>query len=550
MASIRAEMASAQRTSTRARSKQASTHDFDQPHNPADEDMVQNLSRELGHRSQHSSRSSIDYDSLRQEEALMKERIEQAQRDRQKSIKTGHDLSLEEAYRQIAKYKNRAQELKQQVIAEKNARESQEKDLGELREKCSELQAELRISLEENSMLNKIAGSVHSNSTRREISDAIEKAEKATKEKNEALTRLQALELALARKSAGIDDKEANMRADIQDLQEKRALVMKSQITELEEERETWQKHAAELEAKVTLAEAKIDALGTEHGSAAARHEQAEQERDQALDDLNRLRMQTARLRSENADMRRMTGSDTASRASVSNAALEDAIAQRDEATKKYHELLSMPAGYSSDHEQVELLQLQLQKSILHRNKLSTDLRAAMERNAQSESIAQQKIHVLEAAVEDYRRMSRFNDRGSQETICMMQARQDEMRAYRSAITELREYTHSKSHAGDARASKVLAHADTAEYDQLPPNWEMMVSPEGLEYYVDHERRRTTWVHPGPKGGLGYMVGHDLSSVDEREVYADGTPILDIDPEHVVLARKVHRLRASYNGLR
>lgn len=30
----------------------------------------------------------------------------------------------------------------------------------------------------------------------------------------------------------------------------------------------------------------------------------------------------------------------------------------------------------------------------------------------------------------------------------------------------------------------------------LPPNWEVEVTLEGIRYYVDHDHRRTHWIHP------------------------------------------------------
>lgn len=30
----------------------------------------------------------------------------------------------------------------------------------------------------------------------------------------------------------------------------------------------------------------------------------------------------------------------------------------------------------------------------------------------------------------------------------------------------------------------------------LPPHWEVEVTPEGIRYYVDHDHRRTHWIHP------------------------------------------------------
>ncbi|VDK82501.1 unnamed protein product [Litomosoides sigmodontis] len=55
----------------------------------------------------------------------------------------------------------------------------------------------------------------------------------------------------------------------------------------------------------------------------------------------------------------------------------------------------------------------------------------------------------------------------------------------------------STSFAGEKLAGGVLNEELT-----LPPNWAVEVTPEGIRYYVDHNNRRTHWIHPLVKENL------------------------------------------------
>ena len=37
---------------------------------------------------------------------------------------------------------------------------------------------------------------------------------------------------------------------------------------------------------------------------------------------------------------------------------------------------------------------------------------------------------------------------------------------------------------------------------QLPEHWEARTTAEGLTYYIDHENRRSTWIHPAIEAQL------------------------------------------------
>ncbi len=46
--------------------------------------------------------------------------------------------------------------------------------------------------------------------------------------------------------------------------------------------------------------------------------------------------------------------------------------------------------------------------------------------------------------------------------------------------------------------SSIIASGESAVEEDLPlpPNWAVEVTPENIRYYVDHNTRRTHWLHP------------------------------------------------------
>ena len=44
------------------------------------------------------------------------------------------------------------------------------------------------------------------------------------------------------------------------------------------------------------------------------------------------------------------------------------------------------------------------------------------------------------------------------------------------------------------------SHSTLATDEKLPAGWEKRLTPEGRPYYVDHNRRTTTWIRPNPDG--------------------------------------------------
>ncbi|KAL3989568.1 WW domain family protein [Acanthocheilonema viteae] len=48
----------------------------------------------------------------------------------------------------------------------------------------------------------------------------------------------------------------------------------------------------------------------------------------------------------------------------------------------------------------------------------------------------------------------------------------------------------------------------------LPPNWAVEVTPEGIRYYVDHNNRRTHWIHPLVKENLPLGWTKQFDSID------------------------------------
>lgn len=260
---------------------------------------------------------SIDIDTLRKEESLIRgklERVQQERTDNVMSLKDNLFASLQQSRAQIAEYRERNHELKEQLEREIASREQAESDRNAAEELVTHLEAQLDQKIHENAALAASAGSsAHSaQDADAMLSAALQRVEISVQERDLANAKVAALESTIAKNSgslgASVGDlsiREVEMRDEIRELQELRADAMKGQIEELEEERGRWQKLAAELETKLRKAQLAIDHLGSRQGTSTARQEEAERERQQALDEMALLRKEIGHMRQESHEMQR-----------------------------------------------------------------------------------------------------------------------------------------------------------------------------------------------------------------------------------------------------
>ena len=78
-------------------------------------------------------------------------------------------------------------------------------------------------------------------------------------------------------------------------------------------------------------------------------------------------------------------------------------------------------------------------------------------------------------------------------THSVLLSKQKEINVYKAAAATLRMYVQRLEHS---EARRVLRAANTDSIDNLPDGWEAKLTSGGIEYFIDHRRQMSTWVHP------------------------------------------------------
>ena len=500
---------------------------------PNDADVRTNLDQEFSRMSQRkTSELNLHMTDLSAQNASMKEQIsivqlERAQNDQ--SVSDGLIAALEEARAQAAAYRKEVRSLTRKLGEEQEGREAAEEDAAKLREKNKRLRSTLDDQLHQTEMLNSVVkGSSQQGDLKRQILQAIEQTESAKVERDAALARVASLEKAVA--AAGSVDlhhlslHEVSMREEVRALNATRTSVMKSQLTELEMDRDRLEAEVATYRLKLEKSVMTIDSISRSHGAVTARHEEVERERDAAHVQVKALKAQVSGARFDAAHHRgRITdpsNSDSASRSSSrgtahdNDADLEEAMEQRDHAIKQCRTLQRQYATLQAEAnsgggfqlaqalEQIGVLELEIIKAGEQRRHANRDLQLALERGSQVEMAAAKSIKQLETDLKEaIAQTSIRGDFTSMEAMRLIRSKQFQAKLHMDANEKLRNFAEREAEVSqNPAAARVLTTSDVVNvstFESLPPNWEAMISPEGLEYYVDHTRQVTTWHHPG-----------------------------------------------------
>eukprot|EP00038_Savillea_parva_P028944 m.67925 g.67925 ORF g.67925 m.67925 type:complete len:588 (+) comp8477_c0_seq1:343-2106(+) len=419
-----------------------------------------------------------------------------------------------------------------------------------------------------------------------ELKELQTKVESTMKERDAARAQVRKLEQMAAIKTSNLDSREADLRSKITQAREEKVKVLQEAVNHLEVEREHYEHNIEDLQSQVAIQSGKIVEYTQQIGEWEARHDQAEAERDRALSEVAAIKSTVQGLRRQNTETSRYSiHSDTMSRSSsVSNMgplASEQVIAQRDDALDKCRRLQQQlfeerAAGGMSgaSNQSTAALRSELAKLRMQHKHMTRELQATTARTADTESRAQQTITALQRELEQARMGPQLQSGdNTAQAIHALGSRQAEVRAYKGATAELRNYLQALTDAGKPLSPHELQHvlsvADTTDYDHLPDGWEMMISPEGLEYYVDHEHKLTTWAHPctyvDPESGgrraqsqSSSRAGHAIpasplmhvSDMHETPPHSRAVSSTEIHPDHMAFQDKVSRLQNKHKGSR
>lgn len=482
-------------------------------------------------------------ETLDAQNASMKEQLSIVQQERvqhDQSLSEGLLASLEDTKIELASYRKQNRYLTNRLEEESEARKNLEAQVERLKEGNKRLRTTLDDQLHQTELLNSVVKGSTKSDVRDQIMTAIEEADKARRERDEALDQVRDYEKALAVKSsaevAQLSMHETSMREEIRDLNEQRTRTMKAQIEEYEADRDRLEVEVAGHLLKFEQAEIQIDNLSRSHGIATAQREELERERDAALAQIKLLKEQVKEARFEVSARRATDDSDRESRSSsrysrAGDTDIEDALEQRDRAVSQYHTLLrKLSRGQGVGVEQVSHLKSELETAIEQRRHAQRDLQLALDRGSHVELAAAKTIKSLQADLAEALQQSPVRgDFRSEQTLQLIRSKQFEAELQKAAANELRRFAEQEAEVNKNRvAARTLAKSDISYFDNLPRNWESMVSPEGMEYYVDHSQKVTTWLHPNYNGGS--ITLFDEGNASPTPQSHSRTPILTSNP--------------------
>eukprot|EP00035_Acanthoeca_spectabilis_P004519 m.104595 g.104595 ORF g.104595 m.104595 type:complete len:577 (+) comp12612_c0_seq2:120-1850(+) len=551
--------------------------------------VVEKLSQELSDELRESPQLTFDQTELDEDDAVLLSKREAAAQNRKSSLAESTH-SLNQLKEQLAESRRQNGEHKKQIAQFKESLRTERDRVAESAAKLDGLQNQLESKVASVTRLERLnqhlidqvkAKPSDDRGLSDELRDLQSKVERSTKERDDARAQIKTLEQIVATKASNLDSREADLRSKIEHAREEKVKVLQESVNHLEEERGQYEQNIGDLRSQVTVQTEKISDYTKQIGLWEARHEQAESERDHALAEIAKMKTDIQTLRRENRERARMSmGSDSGSRTSVAshmtNVAVEEALAQRDLAADKCRRLhqqllqerqaaaVAGAGAGAADPQQVAQLKADRARLKRELTTMTRELQASMARSTETERKAQVMIELLTHELDNARGWRYQANESTDQAVHALGSRQAEVRAYKGATSELRNYVESLATRGDRTSveelENVLLATDTAGYDQLPDGWEMMISPEGLEYYVDHSRRLTTWAHPSTyydPENMGTSTMEPLamhatrstpaSSTDPGAAYRAGS-YDEVHSDQAAFESKVSRLRNKHAG--
>lgn len=507
---------------------------------PNDADVRSNLHQEFSHLGQRkTSEVSLHMPHLQADlsaqDISIKEQISILQLQRVELDQTSNDAHMAALEARLAAREREVGKLTSELGKEQQAREAAEVEVAKLGEKNKQLRSTLDHQLHQTEMLNSVVkGPSQQGDLKRQILQAIEQTETAKFERDAALAQVASLEKELA--APGTADRlnlsmhESSLRKELGELNEKRTAGFKSQLTALEMDKKKLEYELTASSLKLKEAVFTIDSISRRHGIVQVQHEEVERERDVAHVQIKALKAQIADARLDAAHHRgRITdpnNSDSASRSSSRfsrgpDAELEDALDQRDDAIAQYRTLLQAQANSGGSLqlaqalEKIRVLESEIINASEQHRHANRDLRLAMERMSQVEMTAAKTIKQLEGDLRQA--IAQTSIRGdnftSMEAMRLIRSKQFQAKIHRKANEDLRIFAEREAEVSqNPAATRVLISSDVSSWESMPPNWQAMISPEGLEYYVDHTRQVTTWHHPGYPNSDQLLTAASLAS--------------------------------------
>jgi hypothetical protein len=334
------------------------------------------------------------------------------------------------------------------------------------------------------------------------------------RERDDAIAKANYLEERLIKKEGSSDI--LKLQGEIRSLQQELRTTAARSVAENDEELTKNQKTIADLARQLKQANKTIEAF-----SSAEQTSELQQKRSGRTEDAALLK-QLQSAQKEIAELKNIVAASDSTRIAALEAGLEEALNQRDHALAKLRHLPRSSKEASSVIKQLH--QASLVVSDLERDNVRLHqllmfekekaYRELQDHRLQRETIKrthptvsgsttvqklEQIIREKDAKIKELEERNPYrNDRMMQ---AFMLAKQHELDIYRSANLAFQELAQRISkepglNGSLKRAAEITLDQSGTVVADLPQGWEARKTKSGLTYYIDHQRKLSTWIHP------------------------------------------------------
>ena len=424
---------------------------------------------------------------MQAEEQLWRQKTEKSTRQNigdVTELKIKLDNQLKDAYRDISTFRAQAVQLTADLDSERARREKAERELLSVQDAADQLSNDLaEARLENGHLTNLSTQSGGTSSLMQELAEARQQAERAIRMRDRAQDQVLELEEACAEleKLAAPDSKALELQGQMKLMNEQKVSMMEKMIKEES-------RNFDEAVSKVAALEASHAALEAERDDAMVQVQRLQVLIKELRSDTNRASRGSRRSQSSLSQARSASGGDDrwAGRSAYATEALVQAALRmtqiETENERLRQQLQSRHEASRADGESADTIQ---------------SLRRQLEYAEEERDQLQADLEARGPALPDDTQMTDI-------LLCRQTHMNDMKGKLRDAIDFVTNAVRGggKGFAAEAQHLKErLLLGDTVynadlKSSNLPEGWETMFTPDGIEYFVDHNSQRTQWVHP------------------------------------------------------
>ena len=418
--------------------------------------------------------------ALEEEKQTLIAKKERAKQEREDGLLEQNARLLQQLQEQRDKasnYKLKISQLKDEKQIEIARRQQCEIDLATTRADADELRSDLESKTEENNALNDVNSSIKMHkSLSHKVADAVRMAEIASRERDRAKDKVAKLEARIRDMqeqihSGQLDQRQVLLQNEIKSKQEQLVNQMKLQMKE----------DQREFRAELRLKEKELTKLRDAQKGGQLK---AEQERDAALREARVLREKANQFRADTRELERQLYE--ASKMSQSPTATSRGTASgRETASPPADMVGGLNAAIRIVHLEADVQRL--------RNQLHA-------KESEHTAASDARTKALQNQLDFCKRQLEIGPPQPTDTSMLetLYTRQQLITAFRASNAHLRDFVSraASGQASPAEAWQTLALSDTAAIESLPHGWEQKQTEDGIDYYLDHSTRTSTWVHP------------------------------------------------------